>query len=569
MTLAASPDGSRVMSVATDGTVKTWDVASRREIATFRLGNEVLWASNSPDGRRLTVTSPEHKQVKTLKIWDAQSQQVLLELPGHRTAVRAAVFGPDNLCLASASLDGEIRIWNTSSGELLKVFQGHVSPVSSMTFNRQGTRLYSSDADGLTRIWDLTRHPEASPLTGPMITEGIALDGEGRRAAYVARDGSLRVRSLATGEDLTNWGKQSSPSTRLALSPHGKHLVSAHRDASLRLWNVEAGTAPIGLTGHTGGIQHLSFSSQGDRFASASDDRTTRIWSTSDGRELATLRGHQQVVMTAAFSPDGRQVASVSRDKTLRLWDAASGNELSRSEWEFAFTVPSNTPKFMVRFSPDGRRVASCNFNILKVWETATGREIAKLKAPTKLTTWEFSPSGNQLVYAGLFLPAFVWDFTQEKVVAQFPANAEFDLRFSPDGSRLAGACSDRSIRVWETATWQEMAALTGHENPAFRLLFDPTGQMLISASFDGTVRRWIAEESPGERDARLHQRPRIWRREELQRAEAAQNWYAVAFHIGWLLRDQPEDASLNNKHSEALSRLQTEGVIPPVLPNE
>src|SRR5262249_8034248 len=70
---------------------------------------------------------------------------------------------------------------------------------------------------------------------------------------------------------------------------------------------------------------------------------------------------------------------------------------------------------------------------------------------------------------------------------------------FSPDGRRLASAGLDQSIKLWDTATGQEVLTLRGHIDNVFCLAFSPDGHRLASASLDKTVRVWDARPVEGE----------------------------------------------------------------------
>jgi WD40 repeat protein len=54
-----------------------------------------------------------------------------------------------------------------------------------------------------------------------------------------------------------------------------------------------------------------------------------------------------------AFSPDGTQIATASNDNTARLWDSATGHELARLTHDDAVGD--------VAFSPDGTQIATAN----------------------------------------------------------------------------------------------------------------------------------------------------------------------------------------------------------------
>jgi tetratricopeptide (TPR) repeat protein len=66
-------------------------------------------------------------------------------------------------------------------------------------------------------------------------------------------------------------------------------------------------------------------------------------------------------------------------------------------------------------------------------------------------------------------------------------------LAFSPDGSRLASACQDQTVKIWDVASAQELRTLKGHTNVVWSVAFSPDGSRLASASDDGTIKLWDA----------------------------------------------------------------------------
>ncbi|KXX73153.1 Vegetative incompatibility protein HET-E-1 [Madurella mycetomatis] len=64
-------------------------------------------------------------------------------------------------------------------------------------------------------------------------------------------------------------------------------------------------------------------------------------------------------------------------------------------------------------------------------------------------------------------------------------------VAFSPDGTILASASNDRTVRLWEVATGAHQRTLEGHSDLVHAVTFSPDGTMLASASIDRTVRLW------------------------------------------------------------------------------
>jgi WD40 repeat protein len=64
-------------------------------------------------------------------------------------------------------------------------------------------------------------------------------------------------------------------------------------------------------------------------------------------------------------------------------------------------------------------------------------------------------------------------------------------VAFTPDGTRLACACANHTIRLWDMATRQAVCDLQGHGDYVHQVAFSPDGSRLVSGSGDATVRIW------------------------------------------------------------------------------
>jgi len=65
------------------------------------------------------------------------------------------------------------------------------------------------------------------------------------------------------------------------------------------------------------------------------------------------------------------------------------------------------------------------------------------------------------------------------------------DFAFSPDGNRLAVACSIIGIWIHDAHTGVELALLTGHTDAVTSVTYSPDGKILASGSYDSTIRLW------------------------------------------------------------------------------
>src|SRR5215831_5089044 len=124
-------------------------------------------------------------------------------------------------------------------------------------------------------------------------------------------------------------------------------------------------------------------------------------------------------------------------------------------------------------FSPDGRLLATGTFhsNTIKLWETATGRELRDLSTGGQNTSglspfFAFSPDSRLLAAAGSSNSVKVWEVASGNEVqtlagSQTTFMASFGIAymsFSDDGKKLV-AISD-ALRVWDTKSWSTLTTV-------------------------------------------------------------------------------------------------------------
>ncbi|WP_345654962.1 WD40 domain-containing protein [Streptomyces siamensis] len=103
-----------------------------------------------------------------------------------------------------------------------------------------------------------------------------------------------------------------------------------------------------------------------------------------------------------------------------------------------------------------------------------------------------FSPDGTRLAAASSDETVRIWDLASGETLHTLTGHNTWvnAVAFSPDG-RLVTGSSDKTVRIWDPATGETLHTFTGHSGRVTTVAFSPDGTRLATASSDETARIW------------------------------------------------------------------------------
>lgn len=485
--VAWSPDASRFVSGASDGSLIVWDAVTGKSVWTLE-GQEghvtaVAW---SPDSTRIASSALNN----AIQITDASTGDPIRMLEGHTGEVYSVTWSPDGSLMASTSADSSVCIWSVETGDIAKTFAGmETNPGNRIAFDPEGSRIAVGLNTGNVEVRDVATGEILLDLTDGHIgaVNSIAWSHDATRIASGGLDGSLRIWDTATGRSDRNDGHEKSV-TSVAWSPDDTILASASEDTSILLRDADSSRVIQEFRGHSLGVSSIAFSPSGSKIVSASKDKTLRVWHVG-ARNMLTLEGHQGPVLAVAFSPDCTSFASGDHESALRIWNAETG-ECARTIDTIGSSVAS------VAWSPDSSRIVAGLYNWeAQVRDATTGEYLLKLeghKRPVRCVG--YSPDGTLIATAG-DEKVLVWDAATGEPVQTLKGHTKNvrSVAWGPDGEHIVSGSDDGGLRVWEIATGDTKLVLEEHQGPVRSVAFSPDGTSIASSSEDETIRIWSA----------------------------------------------------------------------------
>ncbi|MCB0034069.1 MAG: protein kinase [Anaerolineales bacterium] len=513
-----TPDGSKIL-VETRNSIELWDAMTGEPISSAPISGIPYWRQFNETGDEVwVVLRKEGNAGVELFAWDMASSEVRqlqffdVDLP----TFMEGVLSPDGTLLAIGNASNEAELWDTETGERLFVLNSYDSVAWDYDFNVDGSQLVVSAAEGEVEIFDIPASLEAgSPQSVTAFTA-------------VEEELIFQARFSLSGEEV---------------------FLAFRAEQPLEIWDVSVPNDPQLVRIIDTGVDRADESNQDESWIiqnyGGGLNSTVTIWEAETGEPLFTLDGHKGTVGSAVFSPDEKTILTSSGDGTVRVWDASlwiggevqtgyffgvgrdlqiSPNEqviaLSgslRSSLSSAVILDRQTfePIYNLElgegevngssFHPDGSRLATVGSdNVIRIWDMNNGEPLLswvghEAGPPVGGSTYgvtkvSYSPDGTRLVTAGSDRTAKVWDAEtgEQLLVLEGHAVGLSGLQYSPDGKMIATGTDnfENMVRVWDAETGEEIYALQA-DNRVYGIAFSPDMQLLAATGTSGFIHLW------------------------------------------------------------------------------
>jgi WD40 repeat protein len=542
MILSTSPDGrllgASLESKAGDDSqqLKLWEITSKskgRALYEVPRG-KFAQVDFSPDGRLLALAIGD-----TVKVWDAATgQEVRSLVVPNRLAkinpdvafVNAFTFSPDGHVLATSGFDAQLLLWSTDTGALVRGLRGGANFSAEAAFSPDGTRLYA----GAKTVWDMAtgRGLRATSVPTESLTGSLSPDGR-LLAVRNFHDNEVKLFDAARHEQLQTLAPAEQAATNLVAFSRDARLLASTYSATPEQRNganvtysqsdaMKASKEAMKAVKNDPAAYYKTYiEGLTKRNVETGIQSQVKIWDTQTGRELRSISvpSSNPFSMTNAgrvvFSPDARSIAvTATAGDTVTLWDVSTGQQLRAFGGATAQANPYGMPSMplaglggqnrvdSVAFSPDGRLLATgggeveSSFDPTALMAAAMSRghdPKQAAQAAAQMRAQMQNMMGNMVDSMKTSGPVRLWDTATGQQVRTLKGHVADvkALAFSADGRMLASASNDNTLKLWDVGTGAELRTLKGQEVEVNSFAFSPDGRLLASIGNDGAAFLW------------------------------------------------------------------------------
>ncbi len=308
--------------------------------ALLKAAEERYILEGHKDNVRAVAIDPDKPQIAsgsddgTVRIWDLASRKTTRILQAAKRTTggfRAVAFSRDDRFVFAGSQEGQIYSWDLSKPKGVTVLRAHTAPVLAFIPFRDGAELLSVSTNGLIRVWKQTAAglDSLSSIAAGVPILSAKLTPDGQHLLCGSTNGTVALINIADMKQEARYTKHielSGRITALAFSPDGKNLLTGNGDGAVVLFGYSGNS--LSATGYrlpggpTSAVTGTAFSPDGKLIVSTSYDGSLRIWNVQDARQRQAaqpinVNDYGNWIMSLGYANDGNTVLFSGADKTI------------------------------------------------------------------------------------------------------------------------------------------------------------------------------------------------------------------------------------------------------------
>jgi len=216
---------------------------------------------------------------------------------------------------------------------------------------------------------------------------------------------------------------------------------------------------------------------------SCSRDRTIRVWETKGGKCIRTLKGHGHWINHIALNTDYALATPLFRLKGGKTATLEQKLKHAKERYDYA---KKGTTELLVSASDD--------FSMFLYAPTVGRKPVCRMTGHQQLVNHvAFSPDGTKIASASFDKSVRIWNGRTGKYLATLRGHvgAVYQCHWSADSRYLVSGSKDSTVKIWKMRTMKLDRELPGHFDEVFATSWSPNGKKIVSGGRDRMLKIW------------------------------------------------------------------------------